>query len=329
MPQPQGAELDRSGPAGRNCASATRAAGRAARHSVRGVHHLALICCDVEETIQFYQEFLGFPLVELVENRDYAGSSHFFFDIGDHNMLGFFDFPGHEHPAFRRPSAGSSTWPSPSRRSSSKPRRRSSTRPGGVPRPGSWHGGEHVLPRPERGEPRAVPGGPRRLRRRAAARLSWPGRGTGPPEAGSGTRGPQLPADHQAKPGPGLVDGADLVVHQAGGQGHLPDHVSVMSVGTLAARFGQAIHSPQAGAIRSRSRGNLASYSARDVTKYTITSYRAPGSSSSLTSVPGSSPSNGRNLRRRADQGDAVTGPDAQLHGERGAGVPAGRCRWP
>jgi glyoxylase I family protein len=74
--------------------------------TVQGVHHLALICRDVEETIQFYQEFLGFPLVELVENRDYAGSSHFFFDIGDRNLLGFFDFPGHEHPAFTETIGG-------------------------------------------------------------------------------------------------------------------------------------------------------------------------------------------------------------------------------
>jgi glyoxylase I family protein len=68
--------------------------------TVRGVHHCALICRDVEETIKFYQEFLGFPLVELVENRDYKGSSHFFFDIGNGNLLGFFDFPGHDHPPF-------------------------------------------------------------------------------------------------------------------------------------------------------------------------------------------------------------------------------------
>jgi glyoxylase I family protein len=64
----------------------------------RGLHHVALIARDVEETISFYQDLLGFPLVELVENRDYAGSSHFFFDIGNGNLLGFFDFPGHEHP---------------------------------------------------------------------------------------------------------------------------------------------------------------------------------------------------------------------------------------
>jgi glyoxylase I family protein len=62
--------------------------------SGRGIHHAALICRDVEQTIQFYQGLLGFPLVELVENRDYAGSSHLFFDLGNQTLLGFFDFPG-------------------------------------------------------------------------------------------------------------------------------------------------------------------------------------------------------------------------------------------
>jgi glyoxylase I family protein len=60
----------------------------------RGIHHAALICSDVERTIQFYQGLLGFPLVELVENRDYKGSSHLFFDLGNRTLLGFFDFPG-------------------------------------------------------------------------------------------------------------------------------------------------------------------------------------------------------------------------------------------
>jgi glyoxylase I family protein len=60
----------------------------------RGIHHAALICSDVEQTIRFYQDVLGFPLVELVENRDYPGSSHFFFDLGNKTLLGFFDFPG-------------------------------------------------------------------------------------------------------------------------------------------------------------------------------------------------------------------------------------------
>ncbi|HST48434.1 VOC family protein [Jatrophihabitans sp.] len=62
--------------------------------TARGIHHAALICADPERTIEFYQGLLGFPLVELVENRDYPGSSHFFFDLGNSTLLGFFDFPG-------------------------------------------------------------------------------------------------------------------------------------------------------------------------------------------------------------------------------------------
>ena len=62
--------------------------------SARGVHHLALLSSDVERTIDFYQGVLEFPLTELFENRDYQGSTHFFFDIGNGNSLAFFDFPG-------------------------------------------------------------------------------------------------------------------------------------------------------------------------------------------------------------------------------------------
>jgi catechol 2,3-dioxygenase-like lactoylglutathione lyase family enzyme len=62
--------------------------------SARGVHHVALISSDVERTIDFYQGLLEFPLSELFENRDYQGSTHFFFDIGIGNQIAFFDLPG-------------------------------------------------------------------------------------------------------------------------------------------------------------------------------------------------------------------------------------------
>src|ERR1044071_8209543 len=62
--------------------------------TARGVHHVALISSDVERTLQFYQEVLGFPLIEMFENRDYEGSTHFFFDIGNGNTLAYFDLPG-------------------------------------------------------------------------------------------------------------------------------------------------------------------------------------------------------------------------------------------
>jgi catechol 2,3-dioxygenase-like lactoylglutathione lyase family enzyme len=71
-----------------------RPAGERPASTARGLHHTALISSDVETTVRFYQDVLGFPLTELIENRDYPGSSHFFFDIGNGNLLAFFDFPG-------------------------------------------------------------------------------------------------------------------------------------------------------------------------------------------------------------------------------------------
>jgi catechol 2,3-dioxygenase-like lactoylglutathione lyase family enzyme len=62
--------------------------------SVRGVHHVALISSDVERTVDFYQGLLEMPLTDIFENRDYQGSTHFFFDIGNGNALAFFDLPG-------------------------------------------------------------------------------------------------------------------------------------------------------------------------------------------------------------------------------------------
>jgi catechol 2,3-dioxygenase-like lactoylglutathione lyase family enzyme len=71
-----------------------RPAGERPASTARGLHHTALISSDVERTVRFYQDVLEFPLTELIENRDYPGSSHFFFDIGNGNLLAFFDFPG-------------------------------------------------------------------------------------------------------------------------------------------------------------------------------------------------------------------------------------------
>jgi len=70
------------------------APGERPSSSARGIHHTALLSSDVERTIRFYQGVLEFPLTELIENRDYKGSSHFFFDVGNGNLLAFFDLPG-------------------------------------------------------------------------------------------------------------------------------------------------------------------------------------------------------------------------------------------
>lgn len=71
-----------------------RPTGERPPSTARGVHHVALLCADVERTVGFYQDLLEFPLTDMFENRDYGGSTHFFFDIGNGNGLAFFDLPG-------------------------------------------------------------------------------------------------------------------------------------------------------------------------------------------------------------------------------------------
>ena len=89
-----GADIDRRAEWDEMRARHLAPADQRAPSSARGVHHIALIASDVERTIAFYQGLLEFPLTELFENRDYQGSTHFFFDIGNGNLLAFFDFPG-------------------------------------------------------------------------------------------------------------------------------------------------------------------------------------------------------------------------------------------
>jgi glyoxylase I family protein len=58
-----------------------------------GVDHLALICSELEQTIDFYAEVLGMRLTRIVQNRDDPTSTHIFLDMGGGNQLAFFDFP--------------------------------------------------------------------------------------------------------------------------------------------------------------------------------------------------------------------------------------------
>jgi len=91
---PHGADVDRTHEWEQMRNDHLLPSGERPASTARGVHHLALLSSDVVQTIDFYQGLLGFPLTELFENRDYQGSTHFFFDIGNGNALAFFDFPG-------------------------------------------------------------------------------------------------------------------------------------------------------------------------------------------------------------------------------------------
>ena len=57
----------------------------------RGVNHIALVCRDMSETVRFYRDLLGMPLIKTLELPGGMGQ-HFFFDIGNGDSLAFFWF---------------------------------------------------------------------------------------------------------------------------------------------------------------------------------------------------------------------------------------------
>lgn len=59
--------------------------------TLQGLHHLALVCSDMERTVKFYTEVLG---MQLKKGFDLDGGygQHFFFDMGGGSELAFFWF---------------------------------------------------------------------------------------------------------------------------------------------------------------------------------------------------------------------------------------------
>ena len=60
--------------------------------AITGINHLALVCRDMERTVDFYTNVLGFPLIKTLDLPMNLGQ-HFFFDIGNGDSLAFFWFP--------------------------------------------------------------------------------------------------------------------------------------------------------------------------------------------------------------------------------------------
>ena len=58
----------------------------------QGLHHLALVARDMAETVDFYSNTLGMPLIKSID-LPYGSGQHFFFDIGNGDTLAFFWFP--------------------------------------------------------------------------------------------------------------------------------------------------------------------------------------------------------------------------------------------
>lgn len=79
-----------------------------------GINHLALVCRDMQRTVEFYSGVLGMPLIKTIELPAGMGQ-HFFFDCGGGDCLAFFWFPDAPEPApgisapAARPDQGSLT----------------------------------------------------------------------------------------------------------------------------------------------------------------------------------------------------------------------------
>lgn len=72
-----------------------------------GINHLALVCSDMQRTVDFYSGVLGMPLIKTIELPAGMGQ-HFFFDCGNGDAVAFFWFaqaapaaPGVAAPACR------------------------------------------------------------------------------------------------------------------------------------------------------------------------------------------------------------------------------------
>ena len=70
--------------------------------SVTGTDHITVMGSNIEDTVEFYRDLLGMPLVLRQPNLDQPEVTHLFFDTGDGRILTFFvteDRPSNRQPA--------------------------------------------------------------------------------------------------------------------------------------------------------------------------------------------------------------------------------------
>ncbi len=58
-----------------------------------GIHHLALVTRNMDQTIRFWRDLLGLPLVVAMGRPGYR---HYFFALSEHDMVAFFEWPQSE-----------------------------------------------------------------------------------------------------------------------------------------------------------------------------------------------------------------------------------------
>lgn len=63
------------------------------RMAIRGLHHLTLICSDLQATTAFYRDLLGLALVRESVSDDDPEARHFWFDTGGGQRISFLEYP--------------------------------------------------------------------------------------------------------------------------------------------------------------------------------------------------------------------------------------------
>jgi glyoxylase I family protein len=60
--------------------------------AIRGLHHLTLICADLQATTAFYRDLLGMPLVQEAVSDDDPDARHYWFDTGGGQRISFLEY---------------------------------------------------------------------------------------------------------------------------------------------------------------------------------------------------------------------------------------------
>lgn len=80
------------------------------RMPLHGVHHTARPTWKLRETVEFYRDKLGLPLVHAISARGWPEGHpdflHFFFDSGNGSTIAFFYYIGTERPEYLEPRPG-------------------------------------------------------------------------------------------------------------------------------------------------------------------------------------------------------------------------------
>ena len=81
--------------------------GRIAKPRLQGVHHTARPTWKLRETVEFYRDRMGLPLVHAISAKGWGPPGHpdflhFFFDSGNGSTIAFFYYIGVEQPDYLR-----------------------------------------------------------------------------------------------------------------------------------------------------------------------------------------------------------------------------------